>query len=108
MQRKGSTDRGARDRQGAAAQALIDAVSEHDLLVVGPRERGGFAGLLLGSVSQPCAQHAHRPVVIVRAKAAGASGKGVSSVASGGFGLGGYAGTPTDAAVHKEQRWTSA
>lgn len=62
--------------QGPAAQALIDAVSEHDLLVVGSRGHGGFAGLLLGSVSQQCAQHAPCPVVIVRATAAGTSGEG--------------------------------
>jgi nucleotide-binding universal stress UspA family protein len=55
--------------QGSAAQALIDAVSERDLLVVGSRGHGGFAGLLLGSVSQQCAQHAPCPVVIVRAAA---------------------------------------
>lgn len=55
--------------QGQAAQALINAVSEHDLLVVGSRGHGGFANLLLGSVSQQCAQHAPCPVVIVRAPA---------------------------------------
>jgi nucleotide-binding universal stress UspA family protein len=52
--------------QGSAAQVLIDAVSEHDLLVVGSRGHGGFTGLLLGSVSHQCAQHAPCPVVIVR------------------------------------------
>jgi nucleotide-binding universal stress UspA family protein len=56
--------------QGSPAQALIDAISERDLLVVGSRGHGGFAGLLLGSVSQQCAQHARCPVVIVRAPAA--------------------------------------
>lgn len=45
--------------QGAAAQPLIDAVSEHALLVVGSLGRGGFTGVLVGSVSQHCAQHAH-------------------------------------------------
>jgi nucleotide-binding universal stress UspA family protein len=63
--------------QGSAAQALIDAVSEQDLLVVGSRGYGGFAGLLLGSVSQQCAQHAPCPVVIVRAAASNAR-EGVS------------------------------
>ncbi|TVR36831.1 MAG: universal stress protein [Nitriliruptor sp.] len=51
---------------GEAAEALIDMSSHADLLVVGSRGRGGFKGLLLGSVSQQCLQHARCPVVIVR------------------------------------------
>ncbi len=49
------------------AHALIEEASDAQLLVVGSRGHGGFAGLLLGSVSQQCAQHAPCPVVIVRA-----------------------------------------
>ena len=52
--------------EGPASQALIDAVGEGDLLVVGSRGHGGLTNLLLGSVSQQCAQHAPCPVVIVR------------------------------------------
>jgi nucleotide-binding universal stress UspA family protein len=50
---------------GSAAKALVDASSRADLLVVGSRGHGGFAGLLLGSVSQQCVTHSHCPVVVV-------------------------------------------
>jgi nucleotide-binding universal stress UspA family protein len=49
-----------------AALGLVDAASPGDLLVVGSRGRGGFTGLLLGSVGQQVAHHAPCPVVVVR------------------------------------------
>lgn len=52
--------------EGPAASALIDAARAADLLVVGSRGLGGFAALVLGSVSQQCAQHAPCPVLIHR------------------------------------------
>jgi nucleotide-binding universal stress UspA family protein len=47
------------------AQALLAASRDADLVVVGRRGLGGLRGLLLGSVSQQCAEHAECPVVIV-------------------------------------------
>jgi len=48
-----------------ASLALVEAAEGADLLVVGARGRGGFAGLQLGSVAQQCAQHTPCPLVIV-------------------------------------------
>lgn len=48
-----------------AAAGLLEVVRPVDLLVLGERGRGGFARLLLGSVSRQCAEHAPCPVVVV-------------------------------------------
>jgi len=52
--------------EGPPARALIHASHDADLLVVGTRGHGGFAGMLLGSVSQHLAAHAACTVAVVR------------------------------------------
>ena len=54
---------------GPAAGVLIDMSGEVDVLVVGHRGRGGFASMLLGSVSLQCVLHARCPVIDVRPSA---------------------------------------
>lgn len=54
-----------RTESGNAATALIEASAGADLLVVGRRGHGGFLTLVMGSVAQQVASHAHCPVVIV-------------------------------------------
>lgn len=52
-------------RVGPPATALIEESASAQLLVTGSRGHGGFAGLLLGSVSSQCAEHAQCPVLIM-------------------------------------------
>ena len=55
--------------QGDPSASLMEACKRVDaeMLVLGSRGRGGFAGLLLGSVGQECASHAPCPVLICKA-----------------------------------------
>ena len=53
-------------RQGRPAKVLIDESAGADLLVVGQRGFGGFAGLVLGSVSQHVSAYAKCTVTVVR------------------------------------------
>jgi len=52
--------------EGDAAEALVTASKDANLLVLGTRGRSRLAGLLLGSVSQVCAAAAECPVVLVK------------------------------------------
>lgn len=56
--------------EGPAAQVLIDASRDADLLVVGARGRGAFMSALLGTVSSECAERAHCAVLVAHEVAA--------------------------------------
>lgn len=51
--------------QGPTAQSIIEKAKEADMVVVGSRGKGGFTGLLLGSVGQQLVHHCPAPVVII-------------------------------------------
>jgi nucleotide-binding universal stress UspA family protein len=51
--------------RGHPAQVLLETATGAYILVVGSRGHGTFAGMLLGSVSQHCVQHAGCPVLVV-------------------------------------------
>ena len=57
-----------RQEKGHPAETILRVAEEGkaDLIVIGSRGVGGFAALLLGSVSQNVATHAHCPVLVVR------------------------------------------
>ncbi|MFM8867532.1 MAG: universal stress protein [Ilumatobacteraceae bacterium] len=61
----GATDVKGVVARGSAAEHLITASKSALVVVVGTRGRGGFIGLLLGSVAQQVATHAACPVVVV-------------------------------------------
>ncbi len=52
--------------EGDVRASLIETAKNADMLVLGSRGRGGFAGFKLGSVGQECVQHVACPVVIIK------------------------------------------
>ena len=54
--------------EGAGAEVLTAVSESVDMLVVGTRGRGGFAGLLLGSTSQTLLYHSQCPLLVVPAR----------------------------------------
>lgn len=52
--------------EGSPSPILVELSKDASLVVVGSRGHGEFAGMLIGSVSEFLAGHAHCPVVIIR------------------------------------------
>jgi|SRR5699024_2899385 len=55
-------------QEGPPAAILLERAEQADLIVVGSRGRGGFARMLLGSVSSAVVHHAPCPVVVIPAR----------------------------------------
>ncbi|WP_369182683.1 universal stress protein [Streptomyces sp. Y1] len=89
---------------GHAAEVLLEAAEDADLLVLGSRGRGTFARTLLGSVSTRCAVHGACPVVIVRADGTAAATPGAATVAEAAA-AGATAERATAGAVARTKDW---
>ena len=54
--------------EGFPAEEILNAGADADIIVLGSRGGGGFARMLLGSVSSQVAEHADVPVLIIPAE----------------------------------------
>jgi nucleotide-binding universal stress UspA family protein len=52
--------------EGHAAEVLVEASADADLLVVGSHGHGRFVNALLGPVSTHCVHHARCPITVIR------------------------------------------
>jgi nucleotide-binding universal stress UspA family protein len=52
--------------EGGPAQVILDTANADDLVVMGARGIGGFAGMVLGSVTNHVTRHAPCPVIVIR------------------------------------------
>ncbi|NVM94959.1 universal stress protein [Arthrobacter wenxiniae] len=52
--------------EGSAVDVLVKASETSELLVMGTRGRGGFAGMMLGSTTDGVRHHARGPIMVVR------------------------------------------
>jgi nucleotide-binding universal stress UspA family protein len=52
---------------GSPAGAILQAAHDADLIVMGSRGHGGFAGLLVGAAATQVVHHADCPVVVISA-----------------------------------------
>lgn len=59
-------------REGSSASVLLEEAATADILVVGARGHGGFAGMILGSVATQCTRHARIPTIVVPHSSPGA------------------------------------
>lgn len=78
-------------RSGVPGAELVAETEDAALVVVGSRGLGGFRSLLLGSVANVLAAHAHCPVVVLRGRTEGAAPPETGPVVVGADG------TPTSA-----------